>query len=163
MVTHPLRSPRFRHPARRVITHRQHPMSIGCDRSPKSPNLLGLRITAIQYVASGVFWSMKVGHTPRTRVHGCSLDSRLIREHANIHPASAMSGLMQPHLKGDLGRATGLLYDGDYLHIKISTGIVKNETVTGTQIEIANRTRSSIKSRDLERCRGDLVQDRNQL
>ncbi|GBP76268.1 hypothetical protein EVAR_54955_1 [Eumeta japonica] len=35
-------------------------------RSPENLKLLGLRITAIQYVASGVFWFVKVGHTPCT-------------------------------------------------------------------------------------------------
>ncbi|GBP54548.1 hypothetical protein EVAR_43420_1 [Eumeta japonica] len=52
----------------RAITRRRHPMPIGRDRrSPQSSNLLGLRITANQQVASGVFWSVRVGHSPRTR------------------------------------------------------------------------------------------------
>ncbi|GBP29631.1 hypothetical protein EVAR_79180_1 [Eumeta japonica] len=43
-------------------------MPIGRDRrSPQSSNLLGLRTTANQQVASGFFWAVKVGHTPRTR------------------------------------------------------------------------------------------------
>ncbi|GBP47725.1 hypothetical protein EVAR_14256_1 [Eumeta japonica] len=38
-------------------------MPIGRDRrSPKNSNLLGLRTTADQHVASGVFWSVKVTH-----------------------------------------------------------------------------------------------------
>ncbi|GBP92316.1 RNA-directed DNA polymerase from mobile element jockey [Eumeta japonica] len=53
----------------------RHLMPIGRDRrSPQSSNLLGLQTTAKQYVASGVCWSVKVGHTPRsTRVRGSSL------------------------------------------------------------------------------------------
>ncbi|GBP32505.1 hypothetical protein EVAR_23914_1 [Eumeta japonica] len=52
----------------RAITRRRHPMPIGRDRqSPQSSNLLGLRTTANQHVASEVFWFVKVGHTPRTR------------------------------------------------------------------------------------------------
>ncbi|GBP75072.1 hypothetical protein EVAR_48752_1 [Eumeta japonica] len=44
-------------------------MSIGYDRRrPQSPNISGLQTTANQYVASGVFCTVKVGHTPRTRV-----------------------------------------------------------------------------------------------
>ncbi|GBP22142.1 hypothetical protein EVAR_10651_1 [Eumeta japonica] len=51
-------------------------MPIGRDRrSPQSSNLSGLRTTANQQVDSGVFWSVKVGHTPRTRganpIHTC--------------------------------------------------------------------------------------------
>ncbi|GBP45126.1 hypothetical protein EVAR_33231_1 [Eumeta japonica] len=62
-------------------------MPIGRDRrSPQSSNLLGLRTTANQQVASGVFWSVKVGHTPRTRVRGSSLDiERLIDDKLNGH------------------------------------------------------------------------------
>ncbi|GBP96934.1 hypothetical protein EVAR_77047_1 [Eumeta japonica] len=52
----------------RAITRRRHPMPIGRDRrSPQSSNSLGLRTTANQQVASGVFWSVRVGHSPRTR------------------------------------------------------------------------------------------------
>ncbi|GBP43576.1 hypothetical protein EVAR_87493_1 [Eumeta japonica] len=48
--THPTTSPL------RAITRRRHPMPIGHDRrSPQSSNLLGLRTTANQQVASGVF------------------------------------------------------------------------------------------------------------
>ncbi|GBP88720.1 Probable RNA-directed DNA polymerase from transposon BS [Eumeta japonica] len=62
--THPTNSPL------RAITRRRHPMPIGRDRrSPQSSNLLGLRTTANQQLDSGVFWSVKVGHTPRTRRH----------------------------------------------------------------------------------------------
>ncbi|GBP74777.1 hypothetical protein EVAR_98162_1 [Eumeta japonica] len=57
-----------------IITRRRHLMPIGRDRqSPQSSNLLGLQTTANQHVASGVFWSVKVGHTPRTRVRRRSL------------------------------------------------------------------------------------------
>ncbi|GBP27647.1 hypothetical protein EVAR_12691_1 [Eumeta japonica] len=52
----------------RAITRRRHPMPIGRDRrSSQSSKLLGLRTTANQQVASGVFWSVRVGHSPRTR------------------------------------------------------------------------------------------------
>ncbi|GBP82767.1 hypothetical protein EVAR_94925_1 [Eumeta japonica] len=55
----------------RAITCRRHSMPIGGDRrSPQSSNSLGLRTTANQQVASGVFWSVRVGHSPRTRVRG---------------------------------------------------------------------------------------------
>ncbi|GBP32437.1 hypothetical protein EVAR_81244_1 [Eumeta japonica] len=54
----------------RATRRRRHPMPIGRDRrSPQSSNLLGLRTTVNQQVASGVFWSVKVGHTPHAR--GC--------------------------------------------------------------------------------------------
>ncbi|GBP24145.1 hypothetical protein EVAR_10368_1 [Eumeta japonica] len=62
--THPTSSPL------RTIRRRRHPMPIGRDRrSPQSSNLLGLRTTANQQVASRVFWSVKVGHTPRTQIN----------------------------------------------------------------------------------------------
>ncbi|GBP61557.1 hypothetical protein EVAR_46418_1 [Eumeta japonica] len=61
---------------RRTITCRWHPMPISRDRrSPQISNLLGLRTTAKKYVASGVFSSVKVGNTPRSRVRGSSLSS----------------------------------------------------------------------------------------
>ncbi|GBP94599.1 hypothetical protein EVAR_65924_1 [Eumeta japonica] len=57
-----------------AITRRRHPMPIGRDgRSPQCSNLLGLRTRANQQVASEVFCSVKVGHTPRTWVRGSSL------------------------------------------------------------------------------------------
>ncbi|GBP04845.1 RNA-directed DNA polymerase from mobile element jockey [Eumeta japonica] len=47
----------------RAIRRRRHPMPIGRDRrNPQNSNLLGLRTTANQQAASGVFWSVKIGH-----------------------------------------------------------------------------------------------------
>ncbi|GBP31560.1 hypothetical protein EVAR_78139_1 [Eumeta japonica] len=65
---------RLRKPEQVWLTLRgRHSIPIGRDRrSPQSPNILALRTIANRYVASGVFWSVKVGHTPRTRVRGSS-------------------------------------------------------------------------------------------
>ncbi|GBP14945.1 hypothetical protein EVAR_6596_1 [Eumeta japonica] len=87
-------------------------MPIGRDRrSPQSSNLLRLRTIANQHVASGVFWSMKVGHTPRTRVRGSSLENNVCQHAAPRSPLGGVAPNVVCALRG-VALAPGALVCG---------------------------------------------------
>ncbi|GBP37610.1 hypothetical protein EVAR_34647_1 [Eumeta japonica] len=91
----------------RAITRRRHPMPIGRDRrNPQNSNLLGLRTTANQHVASGVFL-VRESRTHPTHAEEWPVRCRPLGQGYVWRPDEvAMDGAQPPELYSLSGQST---------------------------------------------------------